>query len=250
MKQQADTNRIRAVILTTQRTGSTSLVECLGSHPEIECASEILVGDPDVPARRKGGAFKRVVKLANFVASGALLPGRRMSDYFAGGSARVRMFKVMYNHLANPFALRYLQQQEDIRIVHLRRHKLLKVHVSRLLMPKRARVQVFSPVDAVQIRVDPARAIASMREARAHYDRHERLFERHPRLPVTYEELFDGQHLQADTAARICQFLDVTPNAMKSSIIKLNPESLRDMVTNFDELAEAVSRTEFADMLD
>ena len=52
MKQQADTNRIRAVILTTQRTGSTSLVECLGSHPEIECASEILVGDPDVPARR------------------------------------------------------------------------------------------------------------------------------------------------------------------------------------------------------
>lgn len=248
--QRTDDARIRAVILTTQRTGSTSLVGCLGSHPEIECASEILVGDPDIPARRKGGRFKRVVKLANFITSGAIFPARRMHDYFAGGSARVRMFKVMYNQLANPFALRYLKEHEDIRIVHLRRHNLLKVHVSKLLMPKRSRVQVVAPVDVVQIRVNPAEAIASMRKTRELYERHERLFARHPRLPLTYEELFDGQHLQATTAARVCEFLDVAPFPMKSSIIKLNPESLREMVTNFQELAEAVSRTEFADMLD
>ena len=36
---------------------------------------------------------------------------------------------------------------------------------------------------------------------------------------------------------------------MRSSIVKLNPRSLRDMVKNYDELAEAVSRTEFAGML-
>lgn len=244
------TRRVRAVILTTQRTGSTFLVDCLGSHPEIECASEILVGDPDVPARRKGGHFKKVVKLTNFITSGAFLPGHRMADYFAGGSARVRMFKVMYNHLANPFALRYLQEQEDIRIVHLRRHNLLKVYVSKLLMPKRAQVQVFSPVDAVQVYVDPAEAIASMRVSRRLCERYERLFERHRRLPVTYEELFDGQQLSTATAARISEFLDVAPHPMKSGIIKLNPESLRDMVVNFQELADAVAKTEFADMLE
>ena len=244
-----ETRRVRAVILTTQRTGSTFLVDCLGSHPDIECASEILVGDPDIPARRKGGRFKKVVKLGNFIRTGAFLPGHRMDGYFTGGAAHVRMFKVMYNHLANPFARRYLQEQEDIRIVHLRRHNLLKVYVSKLLMPKRAQVQVFSPVDAVQVHVDPARAIASMRESRQLYERYEHLFERHRRLPVTYEDLFDGQQLSGTTAARICEFLGVAPHPMKSGIIKLNPESLRDMVANFEELADAVAKTEFADML-
>ena len=37
---------------------------------------------------------------------------------------------------------------------------------------------------------------------------------------------------------------------MQSSLIKLNPESLRDMVTNYDELAGVVSKTEFAELLD
>jgi hypothetical protein len=36
---------------------------------------------------------------------------------------------------------------------------------------------------------------------------------------------------------------------MRSKLTKLNPESLRDMVTNYDELTAAVSRTEFAEFL-
>jgi hypothetical protein len=36
---------------------------------------------------------------------------------------------------------------------------------------------------------------------------------------------------------------------MKSTLVKIDPESLRESVTNYDELASAVSRTEFADML-
>jgi len=250
MGQLTDATRIRAVVLTTQRTGSTFLIQCLGSHPEIECASEILIGEPDVPRPAYRGRFKQLVKVANIVKSGAWRPGNRMSRFYAGGLAKVRIFKAMYNQLANPFALRYLRQHEDVRILHLRRHNLLKVHVSRLLMPKRDRVQATMPVEAVRIHVDPTQAIASMRKARLRYQRFETLFARHQRLPVTYERLFDGQFLEADTAMRISDFLGVVQHPMQSSIVKINPESLRDMVTNYDELADAVSRTEFADMLE
>ena len=248
--QVSDSRRSRAVILTTQRTGSTFLVDCLGSHPQIECASEILIGDADVPVDEPRGRFKQVSKFTRLIRSGAWRPGQRMNEFFAGGTAQVRVFKAMYNHLANPFALRYLQRNEDVRILHLRRHNVLKAHVSRLLMPKRARVQVFEPVDAVQVQVDPAEVVASMRIARSHYERFERLFEKHQRLPLAYEELFDGKYLQAGTASRVCDFLGVSQHPMQSRIVKLNPESLRDMVSNYDELAEAVSRTEFADMLE
>ena len=248
--QSTETTRTRAVILTTQRTGSTFLAGCLESHPQIECAGEILIGAPDVPQPQYRGPFKGIVKLARFAYSGAWRPGNRMRAFYAGGTARVRMFKAMYNQLANPFALGYLRQQEDLRIVHLRRKNLLKVHVSTLLMPKRAHAQALMAVEPVWIHVNPAAAIASMRRARALYTHFELQFERHPRLQVAFEDLFDGQYLQVGTAARICDFLGVEQHPMKSRIVRLNPESLREMVTNYDELADAVSRTEFAEMLE
>jgi LPS sulfotransferase NodH len=250
MTQQSNPGRTRAVILTTQRTGSTFLVECLDSHPQVECASEILIGAADRPAPEYRGRFKQVAKVVRMFKSGAWRPGHRMEQFYADGSAPVRVFKVMYNQLANPFASRYLQQNEDIRILHLRRHNLLKVHVSKLLMPKRARVQAFEPTSAVQIHVDPAEAIASMQAARALYSRYDQLFARHPRLPLAYEELIDGNQLQAGTAARVCDFLGIEQHAMSSRLVKLNPESLREMVTNYDELADAVRRSEFADLLE
>jgi sulfotransferase family protein len=251
MTRPTDATRIRAVILTTQRTGSTFLVQCLGSHPQIECASEILIGDPDVPAPPKyRGRFKELAKLANIARSGAWRPGNRMHRFFAGGQAKVRVFKVMYNQLANPFAIQFLRKNKDVRILHLRRYNLLKVHVSRLLMSKRDRVQATTPVEAVRIQVDPARALVGMRSALSRYERFEALFEAHMKLPLTYEDLIDGQFLQADTGRRICDFLEVAHHPMKSRLMKLNPESLRDMVINYDELAGAVSQTEFAGMLE
>jgi len=241
--------RIRAVILTTQRTGSTSLVVSLGSHPDIECAGEILIGAPDVPRPQVRGRFKTVVRIANIITSGAWMPGSRIERFYTDGSARVRAFKVMYNQLANPFALHYLRDDRTIRVLHLRRQNLLKVHVSRLLMGKRERVQATAPVEAVRTLVNPAKAIAAMRKARERYEHFDALFSGHPRLQLTYESLFEGQALSDATTAAICDFLGVARHPMLSKLTKLNPESLQVMVTNYDELAAAVSGTEFAEML-
>lgn len=242
--------RTRAVILTTQRTGSTSLVVSLGSHPDIECAGEILIGAPDTPKPQVRGRFKTIVRIGKIIASGAWMPARRMERFYAGGTARVRAFKVMYNQLTNPFALRYLQGDPTIRVLHLRRDNLLKVHVSRLLMGKRERVQATAPVEAVRTHVDPGEAIAAMRRARKRHEHFEALFGGHARLQLTYESLFEGQGLSEATTSVICDFLGVPRHPMRSKLTKLNPESLRDMVTNYDELAAAVARTEFAEFLD
>ena len=241
----------RAVILTTQRTGSSFLVECLASHPEIECAREILEGHPDDPRiHLYRGPFRRAVKLFHIVESGAWLPGRRIEGYFADGRAKVRIFKAMYNQLERPFCLRYLREHEEIRVVHLHRRNLLKLHVSTLLMPMRRELQATAPVEPIRVHVNPEKAIASMRVARARYERFERIFAQHRSLPLTYESLVDGQSLRRETGRRICEFLGVRPQPMRSELVKMNPESLRQVVTNYDELAGEVSRTEFAELLD
>jgi LPS sulfotransferase NodH len=240
---------VRAIILTTQRSGSTFLVESLNSHPEIECSGEILNGQPDHPVPPLRGPLKQAIKALRIARTGAWMPRRWIDGFYSRGSARVRCFKAMYNQLSRPFAMRYFDENEDIKVVHLRRHNLLKVHVSTLLMDKREQLQARGPTEAVWIHVDPVRAIASMRKARRIYQSFDDAFGKHPRVQVAYENLFDGANLQADTGRLICDFLGVAYHPMRSQIVKLNPESLRDMVTNYDELAEAVSRTEFADLL-
>jgi hypothetical protein len=247
--QQEKGARVRAIILTTQRTGSTFLTDCLRSHPDIECAGEILNGDPDEPRPSYRGPFKDLFKVYRYARSGAWLADRWIRAFYARGNAKVRCFKAMYNQLSRPLAMRYFQENPEVRVIHLRRDNLLKVHVSTLLMSKRRNVQTRSPTDPVWIRVDPGQAIASMRAARSEHAKFERAFARHPRLQLAYEELFDGQNLRTDTAGAICAFLGVPATPMHSNLLKLNPESLKDMVTNYDELESAILKSEFADML-
>lgn len=246
---QNDSGRVRAIILTTQRSGSTFLVSCLRSHPEVQCAGEILNGQPDDPRPAYRGPFRQTLKAFRILRTGAWRAGSFMDAFFGRGTAKVRCFKAMYNQIARPFAARYLVENEDIRVIHLRRHNLLKVHVSTLLMNKRKQLQATAPTETVWIDVNPQKAIASMRKARERYESYDRAFERHPRLQVSYEDLIDSSGLTEENRSRICDFLSIAQLPMASPLVKLNPESLRDMVTNYDQLAEAISRSEFADML-
>jgi hypothetical protein len=243
--------RVRAVILTTQRTGSTFLVMALDSHPQIESAGEILVGAPDrLRAPYRGPFPRKVAKTARFVKSGAWLPGSRMRRFFTGGNAPVRVFKVMYNQLGNPFARRYLQGNTNIKVLHLRRRNLLKMHVSQLLLGKRTKPQTRESVPTIRVHVDPQAALTRMRRSRALYEQFEQLFAHHPRLNLTYEEMIDGQAIREEVADRVCGFLGVEKLPMTSALLKVNPDSLGDIVSNYTELTDVLSQSEFADLLE
>jgi hypothetical protein len=239
----------RAVILTTERTGSTFLFQCLDSHPEVHCAAELLNGQPDFPIPPPRGPFRYIIKGFRIARTGAWLPHYRLEKFYNAATTPVRCFKVMYGQFVRPFALRYLLQHREIRVIHLRRENLLQTHVSVALMQKRRDLHVTQPVAPVWAHIDPGLAIAAMRQTEALYQRYDRLFAGHPLMHVSYETMIDGSRLDAATGERICDFLGVSRQPMQSPLVKLNPRSLRDMVSNYDQLAEAVSRSEFAGML-
>jgi LPS sulfotransferase NodH len=245
-------DRVRAILLTTQRTGSTFLIECLNSHPDIEATGELLIGSP--PSYRfqpiTKGRLRPLAKAWRFMREGAWMPRRHMDRFFNGGQARVRLFKAMYNHVSNPITLGYLRERTDIRILHLRRHNLLKMYVSRKLMGSGKRVQSWKPLEAAQVHIDPEEALAAMRSVRSRYQYFEDTFAAHPRLQLVYEDLIAQQSIDPKITRSICDFLGVQRAVMKSRLVKMNPEPLVRIVTNFRELASAISRTEFADLLD
>jgi hypothetical protein len=249
---EAGARPVRAIILTTQRTGSTFLVECLASHPDIRSITELLVGahlEPPALVR----SSRSLTKAARFLMAGGWQPTRAIRRFYAAVEKPVGIFKVMYNQLAYPPTLACLRRDTEIRVLHLSRRNLLKMHVSQLLMPRKRNAiwepHTTEPLPPVTVCVDPAAAIDAMRRARRWYAHFEGLFAGHRRLAVVYEDMLDQQRLRPSEGARICEFLGVPDHPMRSGFIKLNPESLEAMVTNYGELAEAVSRTEFADLL-
>ena len=98
----------------------------------------------------------------------------------------------------------------------------------------------------MQLHVRPDAALAYMRRTAAQYLHYEAVFRTHRRLPLAYEETIDSRGLRQDVADAICDFLEVSRRPMASSLVKINPDDLREMVTNYDELAAAVRRSEFA----
>ena len=245
--------QVRAIILTTQRTGSTFLVRCLASHPQIDSITELLVGahlEPPAMVR----SSRTFTKAARFLMAGGWHPRRAMRQFYQASDKPVSIFKAMYNQVSNPLTLGYLTRNNDIRVIHLRRRNLLKMHVSQLLMPKRRNAiwepHTTEPLPPVTTWVDPAVAIEEMRRADLLYKRFEDIFAGHKRLALVYEDMLENQRLRPSEARRICEFLGVEDHPMYSSFIKLNPESLEAMVVNYRELAAAVSQTEFADLID
>lgn len=245
--------RTRAIILTTQRTGSTFLVGCLNSHPDIRCITELLVGAHlEPPAMFRSSRV--LTKASRFLMSGGWYPTRAIRRFYAESEAPVSIFKIMYNQISNPPTLAHLTRDKELCVLHLSRRNLLKVYVSRLLMPRKRNAiwepHTTEPLPPVKTHVDPAHAIAYMRQARARYEHFEGAFSGHRRLAIVYEDLIAGQRLRPEEGRRICTFFGLEAHPMHSPFIKLNPESLEAMVTNYDELARAISRTEFAEMLE
>jgi LPS sulfotransferase NodH len=242
----------KAIILTTQRTGSTFLVESLKSHPEVFCRGELLAGGH---VRIPGLIYKSrlATKAYRYLTSGAVFPTWMMERYFASSDRPVMAFKAMYNQIRPPWTRRYLREHTEIRILHLRRHNLLKQYVShQLIHVKRDDhwdPHTTEPVKPASIVISADAALRYLRRLRAEYDLHERMFARHARLQLSYEGMIDGNALAAGVARDICDFLGIAHRPMRSSLVKMNPERLDQMITNYDEVARAIGQTEFADLL-
>ena len=129
------TDRVRFLILSGPRTGSTMLVSALNSSPEITCFGEL---------------FRFMEETVGFGAGGFDIAGYdnhsvadlelRNSDFKAFLNQRIFVemegviatgFKHHYSHfLGFPGLREWLVEQRDMRVLHLRRHNLLRMLLS------------------------------------------------------------------------------------------------------------------------
>lgn len=225
----------RFIVLTRSRTGSNMLISCLGSHPAIHAESEI---------------FQRL---------NGRTCGEILDSVFGERPRRIRAvgFKIFYYHpLDDPHAPVWesLRAMPELYVIHLRRRNLLRTLVSRKIagvrdiwssLEEEERSGRGSAAKVVTMTADELRA--GFRQTRDWEEAYMRMFRVQPLLEVVYEDFVADPGVQF---RRITDFLGVRYRPPQTSFRKQNPEPLRRLVSNFDELAREFSGTEWAGFFD
>jgi hypothetical protein len=275
-----DSDYTRFVILFYARTGSTVLAHALNTHPYIVCFREVfnwLHGDGYVDFAVDGYQNKSVEdgKLRRADPIGFL--EKRIFCQAPPGTSAVG-FKLAYVHCEPPFGfpaiLDYLARDKGVRVIHVQRRNMLKslasekmaevtgeymrirafpgfrgllrdfAHPARAL--QRARVVVKQSIRQSHM---PTSVRLSVEECKAYFmatksaiSRHEELFRDHDKMSVFYEEILSSRD---EVFARAQSFLGVEPRTLTVDLRKQNPDDLRALIENYEELRKAFADTEY-----
>jgi LPS sulfotransferase NodH len=244
---------MKAVIITSQRSGSNFLRHCLNSHPVITCEGELLIGGnialPKIIEYRR-----TLAKIYRYVRSGAWNPVKILEEFYAREDSPVVSFKAMYNHLTSKAVRQFFRRHMDIRIIHLRRDNLLKQYVSKMLLGKK-REQSWQPhskksLPIVSTHISPSSAVECMQRTAEQFQFFEDFFSSHKKIVLVYELMIEGSGLSDHAAAEVSRLLNVEYKTLSCDYVKVNPNDLRLIIDNYDEVAAAVRGTEFERFLE
>jgi LPS sulfotransferase NodH len=246
--------KMKAIIITSQRSGSNFLRHCLESHPAIKCEGELLIsGTVTTPKILED--FRWPAKVYRYMVAGAWNPVKILETFLLRNDAEVVAFKAMYNHVKNPKVLDFLRKHKEIRIIHLKRENLLKQYVSKMLLGKKREQRRWQPhstkkLPPVSIKIKPKAAIRAMEKVQEQHDFFKSFLEEHPRIDLIYENMIEGQCLSDDASKSVCQILDIENRKMCCNFVKVNPDKIQLIVDNYDELVDALQGTAYERFLD
>ncbi len=153
----------------------------------------------------------------------------------------------------------------DLSVIHLRRDNLLQRHLSHVLARTtgewhswdKQRVKAVTHIedDAIDragsnvrrdkvVALDPEQLQTDFAEVENWHNRAEQLLSQHPGISITYEQLRDNLPV---TTKKVLDFLKVDSYPLQAAVKKLEKRSLRQAISNYDELKQHFADTGWAD---
>lgn len=247
MPQHWDTPR-PAILLSSARSGSTALAHCLDQHPEIGWERE----EPFSQAQQQWW---------NGV---GLTAKNRILEYYLGRKGyHVSGCRIIYGQMRID-EIEALKRRFDPMVVHLIRRNYLRTMTSIYLVRARTAAEAwhtshsYEPVQPVKLNVSPGTLVTDLIRLRNTISDHLTLLANrgYTTMEVYYDDLFspgpeNATYLNPLTRGRLCKFLGVTNgHMMYTKTARINPQPLREIYQNWDEIREAVSKTEFAEFVE
>lgn len=246
---------MRFVVVADRRTGTSLLLDTINSHPEVECVKrafglEKRVKNP-TPDRHSGGYFLyRTRSLGrrwrHFTDRRASIAGFLEEDVF--GSRRhlsAPGFRLLYGAARIYPEITDWVLEHELRVIHLTRENLLKRLVSERTAPlhKMHHPREGAEIKTVKITLDSKETLRTLERAAAKVEAMHERFARLEPLHVVYEELSANREHET---YRVLDFLGVpTDRPVGSDLVKINPDSVAELVENHEELCAALAGTRF-----
>ena len=241
------------IILTTQRSGSTWLMDMLDNHPNIKVYNELFLNmdnkskwaDPNQPIfynYEKTTPGKRPWKTIKYLNNLYTYDGQ----YDAIG------FKLMYDHLFRKPEILVNLLSEGYKIVHLVRENSIDVMLSYAIARENKRFFTEQEVENKKIHLNPHEFNKQVKKQDFKVNLARIILAALPNkiLNISYDNLKDNQR---ETLTKITQFLSV-PNVDNQEEItitlkKINQKSPAEVIENYSEIKAIFTGTKFAKYL-
>lgn len=232
------------MITCAARTGSSLMVSYLQSHPNILCHGEIYAPDNanallGVYNRRRNAEIDYGEKLVQYRDNHPHTFLYKVA--FDCQDREFVGFKLKHDELVLPSMAEtrhLIQEDTDIKIIHLRRENLLARYLSWYLVNHVTGVTMRIKGEELpkhqKVTLDPQKCLSNFEEAMRRYNFFKKMFSSHQVFEVTYEQL------TGDNKTKIIQdiqdFLGVERSGLKTKMVKIGKKDLSETIENFDEL--------------
>jgi len=231
-----DGPNVRFVIYGQGRSGSSVLLDLIGSHPDIYRESEVF--------NRKVAA--RLIWPMRYVEARAALSPQPVYG------CKMKIYQMTDDQgIEDP--RRFMQDLHAVgwKVIHLVREDLFRKALSLVVAETRGQF-LDRRVDGAgldTIAIDPARLVEAMRERRSADAAEQAALEGIPHIRVTYErDLLDAANHQA-VSDRVFAYLDLESAPVETRYVKTSRSRVSDYVSNYAEVREILTQTEFASYL-
>ena len=217
-------------IVGNARTGSNYLLDGLKSSPAIRMYHEIFASHN----REVGKDYEKILSTLY---------------QYESASTRLVGFKVFYNHLTDA-EWEKLAAHQDLKVIHLTRQNRLRTVISLEIAFKTGQWTKAGNAGGPKekrVTLDPVKLIKRLEQIEEGEAQARVRFCNRPMLEIVYEELVQSPvKVFADVGA----FLGVSGiDPGKIRLKRQNPESLEQLIINYNEVAEVLRNTRFAGYL-
>jgi hypothetical protein len=231
-----------AVIIANLRTGGTFLSHCLSNHPDIFCDR--------AESLHHSSVWNRNLTVKQ---------GRLLHCLLHQHGYDVSMTKLTYAQATSNWD--YLIKTQPM-VLWLRRENVIRQAVS-VILNRMAREKhkieypqhSFDKVAPISAEIAPEGILKYARGLRRNdNDMRDRLTAFGNVLPLTYAGIIgwegrDALVLEFNSGKIICEFLGVKLVVLPSKLRPINPRPLSETLQNWDKVREAITKSEFAELL-
>jgi LPS sulfotransferase NodH len=245
------------ILLAARRSGITLLVRSLNSHPQITCykkAFGVLTRFKYFKYDRPESKFYRYRSASLTRRLDYIFRKKQLIDDFmveTGASAdglKSVGVRLSYSHAAKHPEILEWAMENDVGIIHLVRENVLKTYVSKVTNKKRGFGHSTSEVEVVTVDLSIWRLKRNLARLTKQIQKHRAMLQGIRHLEVFYESFVANR--KAETR-RILDFLNIDQFVpLTTDLVKVNPDSLEQIIENYGEVKQALSGTPYEKFLD